>query len=72
MKVDVYTPLKETARYIAKKFNKGVGEDDSMEPVMYHICRVDYRGLKPLLSEMILEVRDSRNGEVIWPKSERS
>lgn len=68
MKVDIYTPIKETASYIARKFNKRVGEDDSMEPITYNIRNLEYKVLKPLLGEMILEVRDSKKGEIIWPK----
>ena len=71
MKVDVYTPIKETAKNIARIFYKRFdnrNEDDTMEPIIYHVFNIDYESLKPLLSEFILEVRESKTGEIIWPK----
>lgn len=68
MKVDVYTPMKETARYLSKRFHKEIGKDECEEIVMYNVCNIKYKNIEPLLSEFMCEVREFKTGKIIWPK----
>ena len=68
MEVDVYTPIKEFARYLSKRFNKRFRRDESEDPIIYNVCKVEYKDIESLLSEFMCEVRNSKNGRIIWPR----
>ena len=68
MEVDVYTPIKEFARYLSKRFYKRFRGYESEEPIIYNVFKVEYNDIESLLSEFMCEVRDSKNGRIIWPR----